>query len=367
MKRRAPKTGSIYQRKSDKRFVAAYTDADGEQRVLYAKTRQGAQERLSAALALLERGMAVPNKQQTVEQYLVHWLDGVKSSVKPRTYRSYHDSCHLHIIPALGKIKLHQLRPMAVSGWINGPAMDGLSPRTVRYLHTVLKIALNQAEAWEMVANNAAQHVKPPRVPGHEIVALDEQQARTLQNAAVGEANEALYMVAVTMGCRRGEILALRWQDIDLDKKTLRVRHTLQRQDGKPVLSEPKSERSRRVLTMPEMLIGKLKQHRREMMALGRGWKPDDFVFSSRCGEPLDAGNLNREYKKLLKKAGLPDVTFHSLRHTAASMLMEQGVDPLTVMYFLGHSNPNVTLSIYCHVSSKQKRGAAEKIDAVYS
>ncbi len=226
-----------------------------------------------------------------------------------------------------------------------------------------------QALRWEIVARNAATLVDAPRVPHHEIKPFTPDQARAFLDAIRGDRLEALYSVALALGLRKGEVLGLRWDDIDLEKGTLTVRSSLQRIDGKLTLVEPKSKQSRRTVAMPQTVASALRLHRarqlQERLLAGSRWQNRGFVFPTTIGTPMDTRNLTRHFKRALSEAGLPSLRFHDLRHSCASLLLAQGIHPRVVMEILGHSQINLTMNTYSHVIDDLKREAAAQMDAV--
>jgi integrase len=224
-----------------------------------------------------------------------------------------------------------------------GKGGTGLSPRTVAYTRAILRKALNQAVKRGQVARNVATLTDAPKQKKHKITPLDPAQGRALLAAVQGHRLEGLYRVALSLGLRMGEALGLRWEDVDLDRGESRVSVALQRRKGSKTLAEPKTERSRRALSLPSVLLSALKAHGmrqlEERLAAGPKWRDHGLVFPSTVGTPLEPRNVTRHYKEMLRRAGLPESTrFHDLRHTAASLLVAQGVHPRVVMEILGHS-----------------------------
>ena len=221
-----------------------------------------------------------------------------------------------------------------------------------------------------LVARNVATLVTPPRRRRREMTALDPGQARALLEARAGDRLEALYALALTTGMRMGELLALRWREVDLDGGTLRVNATLHRTRDGFVFAEPKTARSRRQVALTNAAVGALRRHRvaqaEERLRLGAVWEDNDLVFANEVGRPIEATNLrNRSFWPLLERAALPRIRFHDLRHTAATLLLGQGVHPKIVSEMLGHSQIAITLDLYSHVTPTMQRQAAETLDAV--
>jgi integrase len=234
----------------------------------------------------------------------------------------------------------------------------------------VLRAALNQARRWNLLSRNAAELVDPPKCKRFKIEPLSPEQARVLLKAAKGNKHEALYAVALACGLRQGEVLGLHWQDVDLEKGCVVVSQALQRQRGAGlVFTETKTDRSRRAIALPSPLVAALKEHRvrqlEERLAAGSHWRDMGLVFSSSVGTPLEPRNLFRNFKALLKKARLPDVRFHDLRHSAASLMLAQGVPLRVVMEVLGHSSISLTANTYSHVMPSLVQDATEKVATV--
>lgn len=256
----------------------------------------------------------------------------------------------------------------------------GLSPRSVQSVHAILRRALGTAEKWGLASRNVARLVDPPRVCRDEVRCLDVDQARAFLAAIRGHRLEGLFTTAVAIGLRQGEALGLRWSDIDLEAGQLSVRHTLvplpvaMREDGgrrgsRLVLAEPKTARSRRTIALPGVVVSALREHRRtqaaERLWAGSRWTDKDFVFTSTLGTPLDSRNVTHELQRVLASAELPRLRFHDLRHTAATLLLAQGVHPRVVMETLGHSTFAMTMNVYSHVIPALGRDTADRMDAL--
>ncbi|MGD0946780.1 MAG: site-specific integrase [Candidatus Binatia bacterium] len=370
-KRRGQREGSIFKRR-DGRWCAALTlgwkNGKRHRKWLYGGTRQDVQQQLTTALRNHQLGLNVAPERQTAAQFLERWLtDCVAPSTRPRTLDSYSDTVRLHLIPTIGKVPLGKLAPQHVQAMMNAKLAD-FSPRSVQYMHSVLSRALNRAVKWDLVARNVCTLVSPPRVPRRLVEPLSPDDARRLLEVVKDDQNEALYSVAMALGLRKGEALGLRWQDVDLESATLSVRHQLQNRRGKR-LTEPKSDRSRRTLPLPEFAVKALRSHRARQLEArllaGSRWQETGHVFTTSIGTPMDASRVSKQFRRALAKAGLPHKRFHDLRHTAASLLLAQGVHPRVVMEILGHSQISVTMNTYSHVMPTLLRDAADKMDAI--
>jgi integrase len=364
--------GSIFQR-SDGRWCGqldlGWQNSRRARKYLYAATAAEVQNALLKARAEHSQGIPIASGRQTVEQFLRDWLENsVKPCVRPSTYRSYEQTVRNHLIPELGRLSLSKLEPQKIRAMLNRKlAEGGLSARSVAYLRVVLRAALNQARKWNLVARNVAELVEPPNCKRFRIEPLTPEQARTLLDNAKGDRLEALYGVTLACGLRMGEILGLRWQDVNLEHGRLAVSQALQRQKGRGlVLAETKTDRSRRSIGLPPALVTTLRAHRvrqfEERLAAGSHWHDQGFVFASRRGTPFEPRNLHRAFKRMLRRAGLPDVRFHDLRHSAASLMLAQDVPLRVVMEVLGHSSISLTANTYSHVMPSLVEDATGKV-----
>jgi integrase len=366
--KRGNSEGSITRRK-DGLWEARITLEGGKRKSFYAKTRQQAARRLAEALRDRDSGISVADERQTVGQYLASWRDATKSTVRPRTWQRYEQYVRLHLIPTLGAVVLSKLTAQQVQGLYAKKLAEGLSTTTVHHLHMVLHRALDAALRLELVHRNVCDMVDPPRMAHHEMTTLSEDQARAFLSAAAGDRLEALYVLALATGMREGEMLALKWRDVDLEQGTLQVRATLQNIGGAFTLAEPKTDKSRRRIALSKTAIEALRQHRvrqaEERLQLGQAWSDMDLVFPNTIGQPIDASNLYKYwFLPLLKKAGLPPMRFHDLRHTAATLLLGRGINPKIVSEMLGHSQIGITLGLYSHVTPHMQQQAADAMDA---
>jgi integrase len=290
--------------------------------------------------------------------------------VRQRTYERYESIVRVHLIPAIGRNKLKTLTPAHVRGLYRAKLHAGLAPRSVLHIHRTLSKALKQATDDGLIPRNVASLVKPPRPQGEEIRPLDREQVRALFEAAnaAGDRLEALYVVAVTTGMRRGELQGLKWEDLDLEAGTLQVRRTLSEPKGGWIFEAPKSGKGRNI-RLTSTAISALRAHRKrqleEKIRTGELWSDHGLVFPSSIGTPRSGGNLNRSFKALLRRAGLPAVRFHDLRHTCATLLLRQGVNPKYVQELLGHADISLTLNVYSHVLPDMGNAAASAMDAV--
>ena len=379
--------GSVYQHKSGRwvgeASVGLRADGGRDRRYVYADTREEAQAALRKLLHERDRGLLADPGKQTVGQFLVSWLeDVVKPSLRPQTYQSYAGVVNKHINPILGRIRLTKLSPQHLQRFYREKQDEGLT-RTVRLCHSVLHRSLGQATKWGLIPRNPASLVDPPKVPKREFRPLLPEEAQRFLEAAEGDRFYALYVLAITCGLRQGELLGLTWENVDLDKGILQVRYQLQwvkreavRGGGKRekpswVLTEPKSAKSRRTVMLPQVAVQALKKHRVQQIAekleMGEVWQDLGFVFTTPIGTPQDASGLRkRSFQPLLKRAGVPRIRFHDLRHTCATVLLAQGVHPKVVQEQLGHSQISLTLDTYSHILPTLQQEAANEMDKMF-
>lgn len=345
---------------------------DGRRLSAYGKTRGEAKEKCLAKAKQAAAGIDTKAAKQTLGSYLELWLaDVVKPQLAPKTYASYRDTVRKHITPTLGRIELGKLTPAQVQALLRLKEREGaLSPRSVAYIRTVLRVALNRALKWGYVDRNVAALTDPPRQERTERTPLTPEQARAFLHEAEGDRFEALYLITALLGLRLGEGLGLRWQDIDLDSATLRVRQAVQRVDGHLIIKEPKTSKSRRTLTLPSVAVENLRRHRdRQAFEAGsaRIWHEQGLVFTNSIGGPLEPSNVLKHYKATLRAAGLPEQRFHDLRHYAATFMLAQGVPMRVVMDILGHSQMATTADLYAHVMPAAYRDVADLLDRAFS
>ena len=372
-RKRGQNEGSIY-RMQDGRWRAAvsvgWKDGKRVRKVLTGKTRRDVSERLTVLLRSQQRGLPVALGKQTVGQFLQRWLtECAKPKVRPLTYSSYSWIVNSHLVPCLGRIRLGRLAPEQIQAFLNDRLAANYTPRTVQHILATLRVVLKQAAKWDLVARNAASLVSSPSVKPLEVQPFTPEETEVFLSVIREDRLEGLYALSVAVGLRQGESRGLLWECIDFNKRSLQVRHTLQRVKGKGlVLAEPKTARSRRTLTIPQFAQDALLAHRarqeREKAMAGNRWKETGFVFTTTIGTPLDGPTVSRQFRRLLEKAGFRPMRFHDLRHVCASLLLSQGTHPRLVMEMLGHSTISVTMNTYSHVIPALRNEVADQMDA---
>src|SRR5215217_1276188 len=375
MGRRGNGEGSITRRK-DGLYMARYTletSTGKERKALYAKTRKEAPEKLTEALAQTQKGITADAGAMTVAVFLERWLeDTVRGSVRQSTYDRNESLCRKHLVSALGTKKLKTLNPADVQRFYRAKRDAGLSNAPVRKLHVVLHKALKQAVRWGLVPRNVADEVDPPKIHKEEVRPLTNEQARKLLDTARGDRLEALYVVAIQSGLRQGELLALRWEDVDLEARALQVRRTLTRDGGKLAVGSTKTSKGRRTIRLTRDSTEALRCHLERQLAdidkAGYDWQENGLVFCTSKGTLINPTNLRRRsLAPLLQRAGLPPMTFDQLRHTAATILLLKNVNPKVVSEMLGHATIAITLDTYSHVLPNMQSSAVAAMEEAFS
>ncbi|WP_131747701.1 site-specific integrase [Frankia sp. Cppng1_Ct_nod] len=399
MAKRINGEGTYYQRQDGRWEGAAYmlmSDGTYKRRRVYGKTDEEVRQKLTDLKANSDQGIPTEATGWTVGRFLTYWLEQiVKPACKPRTYQGYEVVVRVHLVPALGKKKLNKLTGADVRLFLRrlenmclccvhktdqkraegerrccavGRCCKSLpSIRLRQQVHAVLRNALEAAVREELIRRNVAKLVKVsgPKYKVNRGLTVD--QARKLLVAAENDRLHALYVLALFLGLRRGELLGLHWSDIDLDVGTLTVRRNLQRVGGELRTVTPKTERSERTIPLLGATADALRRHterqREERAHSGPDWVETGHVFTSVIGTPIEPDNLRRSWYPLREKIGAEGVRFHDLRHTCVTLLLHLGIPPHTVRDIAGHSAIEVTMTIYAHTSLGQMRDALSKLD----
>lgn len=340
------------------------------------RTLREAKSLARRAVVAAEAGQLSAHKRQTLGQYLNAWLEHVHPGVREKTFVSYR-VCVNRITAHIAEIRLDQLKPSHIQDCYTKLLQSGvtgrpLSARSVEQTHTVLHGALRQAVKLDLIPRNPVEAVTAPRPKRHEMQTLTKEDCARLFDGTRTEWLGALWVVLITAGPRIGEALGLKWGDVDLDARKVEIRRAIQRQKGDGlVFVEPKSSSSRRVLELSELAVVALREHRRRQierrLLLGPTWVETGMVFCSDIGTPLDPRNVLRRLHQDLKKCDLPKVRVHDLRHTAATLQLQEGTHPRAVQAMLGHASWALTMNTYSHVTSMMQRDAADRIDALFA
>lgn len=375
MAKRSNGEGSIY-RRSDGRWVGEMTIEGRQRKFVYGKTQKIVRDKLQAALQEKQQGTVLTGTAtQTVAQFLTDWLENSqKQNVRPRTYERYEEVVRLHIVPVLGRHRLQKLSAQHVQAFYTKKLNEGLSATTIGVFHNVLHKALDTALKWGLVPRNVCSLVSPPHAADFEFTPLSAEQVYRLLLVARGHHQEALFALALATGMRRGELLGLKWQDISFPTSTLQIRRILTRVPTKMpgkgyVEAEPKTQKSRRNVVIASFALELLKHHyQRQLEAkklAGEKWQEHDYVFCTSIGTHLNpTRDVLDPLKVLLKQAGLPAIRFHDLRHSAATLLLGEGVHPKVVQELLGHTNISMTMDVYSHVLPGMQHDAISRLNS---
>ncbi|MEM9653701.1 MAG: site-specific integrase [Actinomycetota bacterium] len=336
------------------------------------RTKREADNELRKALSDVAEGVAVNRTSVDVRTYLDEWLEGQRQHLKETTWSSYEVAVK-RITHGLGASKLKALAPLEIESFYADLAETGsragkpLSAKSVRNTHVVLRKALADAERLGLVPRNAAAAAKPPTVQPKEQQTWDSDQLVQFFETVGDDLFFAAYVLAATTGMRRGEVLGLRWSDVDLDGGQLAVRQTVTTVNYKPVITTPKTKRSRRVVYLDEHTINVLRAQRRhqtdERRAAGKAWSDEhDLIFRDELGDMINPDWFSREFTRQVKLSGLPKIRFHDLRHSYATLALKAGVHPKVVSERLGHATVGITLDLYSHVTPAIARDAADAV-----
>jgi integrase len=362
--------GHIRKRSKDSYSVVVYLGRDpetGKRRYLWRSikgTKRDAEALLTRLLASLDTGTDLLPSKLTVEQFSQEWLKTLKKKVKPRTHSRYSELLRLHVVPHIGSVELKKLKPLHIERLLLKCREKGLSERTLLHVFRVIHTALVQAVQWQLVDRNVAKAVQPPKPDKNEMDAVTPEDVERILAAANGTEIEVPVVIALGTGMRLGEILGLRWSDIDFESESLRVRQTV---NVDRTFGTPKSYRSRRSIPLPKFLLKVLKTHRARQSELrlvaGSAWQDHDLVVTRADGSPMDPRRVSRLFTALAKEHGF-DFTFHGLRHAYASLMLASGVDLKVTSDLLGHSTIGITADLYTHVAERLHREAAASLDA---
>jgi integrase len=371
-KRRGHNEGTVFYLASRDRWVVDVTVSTGKRKRFYFKTKQEAIRGRNELLREVEQSTLATGPRRKLGEYLEDWIENVhKDELRISTYVKYKKLIK-YIVAELGNVWLQKLTPEQVRRFYTrlGKKKEdggrGLSSKTIHEVHGVLHLALENAVRWSYVSRNVCDLVKPPRIVSREPTPLTLEQAQALLETVREHRLEVLLAVAVVTGMRRGELVALRWSNIDFKRKTLLVLHTV---DYIPkygyVETEPKTKAGKRLVKLPDFLLDMLKQHRAKLLEQqlkkGVAWENRDLVFPDLRGGYFNPGYLDKVFAKLLREAGVPHMPFHDLRHSAATILLSMGVNIKVIQQLLGHSDIAITLRIYGHLLPSMQDEAVEK------
>ncbi|MBM3926689.1 MAG: site-specific integrase [SAR202 cluster bacterium] len=364
--RRGNQEGSITLRK-DGLWVARLSH-EGKRYAVYGRTRDAARQKLRELERKQDQGLPLVSSRVLLKDYLVGWLDNAKNKVRPKTYVDYETTVRHHIVPVLGQIRIARLTPEDIDKAWATLLREGVSASVVQHAHLRLSKALNDAMRRNLIFRNPCQAVSPPRPERRELRAPDANEVhRLLEISKETEYYEAIYTAFFT-GLRRGELLALKWMDIDLDMATLYVNRSVYRaKGGQSIYQDPKTAKGRRLvsLTPSNVLILRslLERQKADGLLQGHAVNEASLVFSYRDGRPILPRGISGAFTKAMRRAGLKGYRLHDARHAHASLMLKQGVHPKIVQERLGHSRIEVTLDVYSHLAPGLQEAAALRFE----
>jgi integrase len=340
-KRRASKDGTIYQLPSG--HWRGQVSIDGRRMSHTAPTQAEIRRWIKEITGQIEAGLTYDAAQTMLNEFLTGWLAQKKTALRTATYQQYDWLAKTHIIPELGKFKLQEITPARVQKFYDDMLTRGVGVRAIRVTHGVLHGCMNHAARLGLMARNPCAVCILPKQENKEMAVWTESHVSQFLITVKGHRNEILYHLALATGMRRGELLGLKWSDIDWLARTLKVqRQVCQPNEGGWKFQEPKSDRGKRSIELGKGMLERLREQEKkinlERRAIGERWKENDLIFPSSVGTPQGGSRLTNEFLKLAHDAGLPRIRFHDCRHTAASIMLSHGVPPVIVAGILGHS-----------------------------
>jgi integrase len=355
-------------------------EVNGAQKKVYRwtrgfKTERAAQTELNKMLKAANDGVYVEPTAQMLNEYLEHWLTAVKPNLAPKTFERYAELVHVNIVPQIGHIKLSKLQPMQIAEFYTWSLSKGrrrkeggLSLRTVLHIHRLLRKAMKQAVLWQVRSSNPVDAVEAPKPVQKEIEAVPKEQVAAILEAARGSDLFLPILIALCTGMRRGEILALRWSDVDLGALRLVVHQSLEETKAGVRFKQPKTPKARRTIALPPLLIEAIRAHRqqqeRNRKLFGRDYSNNELILPLADGSPWPPDSFTDSFTALIRRMEIAgQVRFHDLRHTHASEMLRRGVPVRTVSQRLGHANPSITLNVYAHLMSGDDERAAQVVE----
>jgi integrase len=365
-KRRGNHEGSLTLRK-DGLWVARISH-EGKRIAVYGKTKEEARQKLRALQRKQDQGIPLVTSQMLLKDYLAQWLENIRHRVRPKTLADYEDLVRCHLIPRLGQGRLNKLEPEHIQRAWNDMLKEGRSPSLVEHCHLRLSKALNDAMRRQLIYRNPCQIVSPPRAIRKEVNPPDANAINRLLETARGTEYFEVLHTAFYTWMRRGELLAMRWRDVNFDMGTLSVNRSVYRaKGGQFIYQEPKTAKGRRLVDLPpeSVLVLKRLRERQEADGLLQGYtvNEDTVVFRYRDGSPILPRGLTGAFVKLMRRAGLEGYRLHDARHAHATVMLQQGESPKVVQERLGHARANITLDIYSHVTPGLQRAAAQRFN----
>ena len=368
--------GTVFKRKGRQTWsvgVELERGADGKRKREWHhgyRTRKDAERALTELMGRIDRSEHVSPSKQTVERFLVgEWLPGIKTTVRPSTFAVYQAIANGHVLPYLGERSLQQLKPADLATLYAQLTERGLGAKTVRNVHSLIRSALKEAVTLGYVTRNVGSLAKPPRVPQTEMRTWNADELRSFLEQMSDDRYYPAWLLLVTTGMRRGEVLGLHWRDLSLDHSRLSVRQALVLVGNEPTLQEPKTTKGRRSIPLPPETVAALRAHKaaqlQEKLALGPDYADSDLVFRREDGSLVHPSSLSRRFGKMVRQTELPEIRLHDLRHTFATLALQANVPVKVVSEILGHASVTITYDTYSHVIPGMAEDATSKVAAL--
>ncbi len=355
---------------------------------VYGKTQKECSDKLIETLQSIKTQTFVEPHKITVESWMETWLNEYKKdNIRPSTFSSYESIVRVHIKPNIGKAYIRELKPEQIQRFYNERKSSGLSARTIRNIHVILHEALDQAMRNNLVVRNVSEATTLPKQEKKEMRVLTPEEQNKFMSVLAKDKAGMIFKLDLATGMRRGELLALKWKDLDLKEGILKVNGSLSRtkvnfdkesaeKKTAIIIQEPKTKKGKRTIPLFSSIVTELKEHKaaEKEKFISLGWDDikikqhfkDGLVFTNELGGHIEPRNLTRKFYSLVKAAGIPSTNLHALRHSLATRLLEMNVNPKVVQEILGHSTITLTLDTYSHVMPELKRDAADKLSSIF-
>ncbi|MFT8320837.1 MAG: site-specific integrase [Bacillus sp. (in: firmicutes)] len=333
------------------------------------RTKKEAELAKAEFIAQLKKEGYFPTQSELMEDFIIKWLNTVyKHEVQPTTFERAKSIVENHILPAFTKKEVSSIKTYDVQQFLSSKSNDGLSPATVKIIRNLLSKAFQTAIDWELINGNPTERVKGPSIVKKEKEIWTSEEAKTFLESCDELRWTVAFSLGLHTGMRRGEILALKWENINFEKQTVKIKESLAyTKEHGLTFNTPKTSNSYREVVLPASIIELLKQHKSEQnimkQRMGTSYHQFNLVVSTADGKPIHPRNLARTFDRLIEKAGIKKISIHGLRHTNATLLMKQGINPKIVSERLGHANVGITLDIYSHTDLDMQVESAAKLE----
>ena len=359
--------GTIYYREDRKQWCAQVS-LDGRRLTKYARSQRECRDWVKETQTKIGFGLTFSGTQVTLAKFMVNWLDGKELSNRPQTVSAYRALVRQHIMPLMGEMRLQDIQPAHLNQLYLSKKEEGRGARTVQVIHMVMHAVLRQAVKEGILGRNPADAVQRPKVETAERHILTEEQAQQLIIATENTRYGMLIYMALVTGMREGELLGLKWSDLDWTKGQLYIQRQLQmKKVNGSVMVPPKTKAGVRHIKLGPGTLGRLASHREQQELMKNcnqaRWVENGLIFPNTLGKPMSSKTMYLEYKRLLKEIGLPDITFHALRHTALSIMLDMGTPVNTVQKWAGHSKASVTTDTYGHSMAHAENEVAARLE----